>query len=177
MRKRFGIVLIMLSFLVLGLVSGCGGNMGGEDSAGLPPGMPQIKSVDFVIKKVDSMPKVDGDPGDPQWDKATWVSAGYTSLKGIYTDDEIAFLYKIEDPTMSIVTPDSWQYRDGKFVRFREIAKENGIDPIPYGTYDMVNMVWETSSLVVAIIFAMRMRMEKTGMLCHPVQKLIFGFS
>lgn len=155
MRKKISITLVLLSFLFVGLAAGCGSNKNegpsnqsanGGSPAGLPSGMPNIKTTDFVIKKVDSMPEIDGDPSDQQWDKAQWVSAGYTSLKGIYTDDEIAFLYKIDDPTMSIVSPDSWQYKDGKFIRFREIAKENGIDPIPYGTYDMVNMVWETST-------------------------------
>lgn len=145
MRKRICSVLILLSFLVVGLFAGCSaGKVSKPSGSGNVAGSAGTGSyISMLVKKVDSMPEIDGSPDDPQWKEAIGISSHNTTLKSIYTDDEIAFLYTVEDPTMSIVTPDCWYYDGNKFVRWREYREEKD-DPI-YRSWEMYNMAWETS--------------------------------
>jgi len=134
-RKRICSVFILLSFLTVTLFTGCSA---GKD---VPSSSADVGNyISMLVKKVDSMPEIDGNPDDPQWKEALGISSHNTTLKGIYTDDEVAFLYTVKDPTMSIVTPDCWYYDGNKFVRWRELRE----DPT-YRSWEMYNMAWETS--------------------------------
>ncbi len=157
MRKKSFILLILLSFLAVGLIAGCGANNVPPSSAEVDsPSSPEVvppgptapgNTIGFLVKKVDAMPQIDGDAGDPQWKDAIGVVSSNTTLKGVYTDDEVAFLYIVEDPTMSVVTPDSWYYDGEKFVRWRAYREEQG-DPV-YRSWEMYNMAWETSDFAL----------------------------
>lgn len=100
-------------------------------------------TLGILVKKVDTAPMIDGDPSDPQWASATAIVSSNTSMKAVYTDEEIAILYEVEDPTMTIVAPDSWYFNGEEFIRWREYRQELG-DPA-YRSWEMYNLVWQTS--------------------------------
>lgn len=100
-------------------------------------------TVGILVKRVDRAPMIDGDPSDPQWASAHAVVSSKTSMKAVYTDKELAILYQVPDPTMSIVTPDSWYFTGDEFVRWRDYREAQG-DPV-YRSWEMYNLVWQTS--------------------------------
>ena len=96
-----------------------------------------------MVKRVETIPVIDGDPSDPQWASAHAVVSQNTSMKAVYTDEEIAILYEVQDPTMSITPPDAWYFNGKEFIRWREYRQDLG-DPA-YRSWEMYNLVWQTS--------------------------------
>lgn len=95
----------------------------------------------LVVKKVDTIPIIDGDPSDPQWRGTYAIVSDTTSWRAVYSDEEIALLLTIEDPTARMIVPDDWYYDAGEWKHWREYRQELG-DPI-YKTYKHVNMLWD----------------------------------
>jgi len=148
MRKKRLALLILLSFLVVGFVVGCGANsappVGEAPPVVVPPMADDIgNSPVLLVKKVDSMPEIDGNPNDAVWKEAVGIATDSTTLKAIYTDKEVAFLYSIKKPEMTIVTPDCWYYDGNEFVQWREYVDSQGIPP--KREFTLLNMAWETS--------------------------------
>ncbi len=150
MEKRFSIAFVLVSFLLVGLVAGCGGNAAPQASNDPPVSVTPPTDADnknhvatVQFKKVDSMPTIDGNPNDPQWQGAYGIAGDGTTWRGIYTDDEIAILYTKEAPTMDIVSLDDWYYDGNKFIQWREhlIAQNE----TPKKRDLILNMAWETS--------------------------------
>ncbi|MFA5536778.1 MAG: hypothetical protein WDA53_06390 [Bacillota bacterium] len=157
MRKSTLVLFILMSFLVVGLMAGCGGNAAPGGATNDPPAAPPQEIVSagvtkgyiptLLAKKVDSMPEIDGNPDDPQWKQAVGIASHNTKLQAIYTDTEIALMYTVEDPSMSIVTPGCWYYDGDKFVQWRNYREE--LDDPVYRSWEMYNMAWETSDFAL----------------------------
>lgn len=88
-----------------------------------------LKGV-LVAKKVKRIPVVDGSviSFKGEWDDASELNLdgpGNFRIKALHDKDEIAFLATWNDPTLSMNTPDSWLFKDGKWIRTRLNSKDS----------------------------------------------------
>lgn len=142
-RKNYFIILIVF-VLVMGLLAGCDGTDEPEDESGVSSeAVTGNWGATLVAKKVDAIPEINGDPNKKVWDDTFGIAGNGTTVKAIYTEDEVAFLFQIDNPTMNIVTPDSWYYDGTDFIQWREYLITQGIEP--KREFKPLNMAWEMS--------------------------------
>ena len=70
-------------------------------------------SLGLLVKKVDSMPIIDGDASDPVWQGIPGVGNDQLLIRAVYDGREMAMLFEMNAPTMSIHTPGNWVCRKG----------------------------------------------------------------
>ncbi|MFQ5705976.1 MAG: ammonia-forming cytochrome c nitrite reductase subunit c552 [bacterium] len=90
----------------------------------------------LLVKRVDTMPTIDGDDSDAAWAGAqeTTLANGAT-IKAVNNSDMVAFLVKWSDPTMSMTRGGSWQWVSGAWVK-TNATEEGGANE------DRFNILW-----------------------------------
>lgn len=135
----------------MGLLAGCGpaADPKTPDESNEEPAFDASKrSPTLIVKKVDKMPSIDGDLSDEVWNEATGITTATTTLKAVYTDDEIAFQFTGVSPKLSIMSMDAWYYDGNEFISWRDHLAAEGIEQgIVNDFTDMYNMGWELKNI------------------------------
>lgn len=98
-------------------------------------------SLGLLVKKVDSMPIIDGDASDPVWQGIPGVGNDQLLIRAVYDGSEMAMLFEMNAPTMSIHTPGNWVWTGQEWKTWTEVREETEFKA--WRAWDWLAVIWE----------------------------------
>lgn len=101
----------------------------------------QQTQVHVLVSYTTDFPVIDGDPSDAAWSATPGIFSDTGTLQAVYDGEQIAILFRMKAPTMSVNTPADWVLKDGSWISWADSREYEAW--VNERTQPMAAMFWE----------------------------------
>lgn len=110
------------------------------------PALAQQNEVHVLVSYTTDFPVIDGDPSDAAWSATPGIFSDTGTLQAVHDGKQIAILFRMKAPVMSVNTPADWVYKDGSWISWAESREHEAW--VTQRTHPMAAMWWVESPSV-----------------------------